>query len=74
MLDNVFMIKDDIYEVVDLVNFEVMIEVDCYGKCLIVFDKIIFVIYDYFWDFFDVKYIDFFELFDIEKEYMVDFD
>lgn len=48
-----------------------MIEVDCYGNCSIVFDKIIFVIYDYFWDFFDVKYIDFMEFFDIIIQWII---
>ncbi|MBV8801016.1 MAG: ferritin-like domain-containing protein [Alphaproteobacteria bacterium] len=63
--------KDPAYNAVDPSDFPAMLDVNRYGQRSTAFDKIISATHDHFWDPLDMKYIDFHQPFDMEKEYLI---
>ena len=63
--------KDPAYNAVDPSDFPAMLEVERYGARTTAFDKIISATHQHFWDPLDIKYIDFSQPFDVEREYLV---
>ncbi|MDO8289567.1 MAG: ferritin-like domain-containing protein [Parvibaculum sp.] len=71
---NKSMTMDAAYEAVSPDDFPAMMEIDRYGKRSTAFDKIISATHDHFWDPLDVKYIDFNEPWNLDRDLLMPMD